>query len=56
MNKVAFLRGNDSSTLPIEARYMIVDSGVSYALVPVRDFNALKRELEAIGGVSCIEP
>jgi len=42
--------------LDIKAKYAIMDTGVSYALVPSADFLAVVRALGTLYGVQCQEP
>jgi hypothetical protein len=52
------LKGSQTSEndfLPIKASQAIIDSGVSYALLPVKDFEVIKNEL-AQYNVTCTAP
>jgi hypothetical protein len=48
-DKVKF--GNNN--LAISSKHMILDSGVSYALIPTEDFQALHQFLNKPYGISC---
>lgn len=50
MGQIQFSDGLD---LPIESRHMILDSGVSYALIPSQDFKQLTEILEKKYEVVC---
>jgi len=39
----------------VKAKYAIIDSGVSYAILPTEDFNIIKRALGDYG-VKCSDP
>ena len=39
----------------VKARFAIIDSGVSYAILPTDDFNLIKKSLEGYG-VKCSDP
>lgn len=49
-NKLAF---SDGKKLDLESRHMILDSGVSYALIPSEDFGKVSGFLEKNYGVKC---
>lgn len=50
MGPLAFADGNK---LDVGSNIMILDSGVSYALIPTEDFNKLSQLLTKNYGVTC---
>lgn len=43
----------DGAKLDVESKFMILDSGLTYALVPTDDFNKLTNLLSTKYGVDC---
>ena len=50
MGDIAFSDGNK---LAVDSKHMILDSGLSYALIPTSDFKTLTETLEKKYGVAC---
>ena len=50
MGKIGFSDGNK---FPTESNHLILDSGVSYSLIPSDDFTKLTQMLDTKYGVKC---
>lgn len=58
LESVGFRKPGSAETSNVEglkSRYLILDTGVSYSMLPTRDFETVKDAL-AQYGVSCVQP
>jgi len=50
---MAEIKMGDGAKIDVDSKYMILDSGLTYALIPSEDFNKLTNLLKSKYGVNC---
>jgi len=55
LNQIMLKNAKSADILQVQPRYLILDTGASYSMVPEKEFEVLMRQFASFG-VSCIAP